>query len=112
MIARAAVFAVAAAVGSLLAGWWALPVLGLVWGVAAHRRRAPGRTAALGATLGWAGLLVWNTVGGEGWRLAARAGDTLGLWGAPGYAAATLVFAALLAGCAAAVGSALERVLR
>lgn len=98
--ARLLIGAIAVAVGSRWFGWW-FPA---VWGVAAgllwpHDR--PGRTAAVAAALGWAAWLVVPIVGGAPMGLLAT---KLGaLFQLPGWAliALTVVYPALLAGCAA-----------
>ena len=107
-------------------GWWTVPVLGLIWGwlnpdpLRVGSRAAeppsrpvvkpPSRRAALPATLaalaGWAlwlgidGLAGAGGLGRLGPRLAGVVGQPL-----PLLVAVTLLFPALLAGTAAAVGS-------
>ena len=93
-------------------GWWTVPVLGLVWG-ALHARPAakppqvarPLRSAAFAALLGWGVWLLYDLGAGQGglgrlgWRVAGSLGLPLG-----GLVAATLLFPALLAWSAAALG--------
>jgi len=105
------IVAVAAALGTVLLDWWTVPVVGAVWGLLAHRRGRPERAAFLGATLGWAALLVWNMVVGDGWLVATRLGGVFGLGGV-GFVALTLGFGGVLAGSAAAVVASGKRLLR
>ncbi|MBV9878932.1 MAG: hypothetical protein JO180_00470 [Gemmatirosa sp.] len=93
------------ALGTFLAGWWAVPALALVWGLAAGRlARRPAASAALAAMVAWAALLVFDAGGG---RLGAL-GDLFGAIAklpAPVFFALTLAFPALLAWSAAALGA-------
>ena len=99
--ARAIVIAVLTIAATTAAGWWPLPILGAVWG---FLDRGPRTTAvvALGAAAGWGLILA---------RYALRTSlvpysTTLGrIMHLPGWAllAVTVLYAAGLAGFAAAV---------
>jgi hypothetical protein len=106
LLARAALLGAAIALGTVVAGWWAVPVLGAVWGAADRRGRRPALTAALGGALGWAGLLAWDAARGPVRSFAGTVGGVVHL---PGWALllATVLFAAALAAAAAALLTAL-----
>lgn len=93
--------------GTVLLGWWALPVVGLVWGALGYRGRHPGVLAALAGALAWGGLLIFVAVRVGTSDVASITGGALGV-SAPGVYALTVGFAALLTGSAAAVGRALR----
>ena len=95
------IFALCAAAATAVAGWWAIPVLAAAW-----MRILPGATAraticAIGAASGWTLLLVWDTAHGPAGTVARRVGGAFQLPGW-GFVGVTLLFAALLAGTAAA----------
>ncbi|MGQ0701666.1 MAG: hypothetical protein ACT4PM_00865 [Gemmatimonadales bacterium] len=128
LIALAAAFTLASWLG-----WWTIPLLGLIWGwlhpwIPIPERRAaepPSRpaaepssrratlTAALAGLLGWAIWLAIDTLaGGSGLgRLGPRLAGTM-RQPLPLVLAVTLLFPALLAATAAAVGSVLAGLLR
>jgi len=93
--------------GTVLVGWWALPVLGVGWGVVENRSRYPGLLGALAGALAWAGLLAYAAVSVGIDQIAVITGGVLGVPAAASYAL-TIAFAALLAGSAATVGGALR----
>lgn len=97
-------FAAAFAAGTVAGGWWAVPVIGLVWGFFAHARR-PGLRAAAAAGLAWAVLLAWTATQGPVGQVARRIGGVFLLPG-PALMALAVVFAMALAGTAAVVGRA------
>jgi hypothetical protein len=93
--------------GTGVLGWWAVPVLGLVYGA----WRGAGRAAAvagLSALLGWSALLAWNWFEGPVAELAASLGTVIGL-PARALLLATVLFPAVLAWTAAVVGAAIRR---
>ena len=94
------------ALGTALAGWWAVPALGMLYGLWRGPARV-GTAAAAGALLGWSLLTAWNWLSGPATQLAASVGAVLGL---PAWALllATVLFPAWLCGCAAAAGAALR----
>ena len=96
----------ATALGTALLGWWAVPVLGLVYGA----WRGAGRAAAVAggtALAGWSVLMAWNWMEGPVAELSGSLGAVMGL---PGWALllATALFPAVLAGTAAVVGAAIR----
>lgn len=100
-ISRLIIVTAAIAAGTWVAGWVAVPVLALVAGLVMWRPS----TVALGASLAWAILLAINAVVGAMGRVASTLGDVMGLpW--PAVIVATLLFPALLAWSAAALGGA------
>ena len=92
------------------AGWWALPILGAVWG---FLDRGPRTTAvvALGGAAGWALILARYALRTSLFPYSATLGRIMHL---PGWAllAATVLYAAGLAGFAAAVGGTLRSIGR
>jgi hypothetical protein len=109
-VLRLAMLAVLIAAGTMLLGWWSVPVLGLLYGGARGAGKGRALEAGVGAALGWAGVLAWSAPLGPVWQLAGRAGGIFGLPGW-GFLALTLVFAGLLAATAAHLGSRARRVL-
>lgn len=101
-----AVLVVAFGAGTLLVGWWTVPIIALVWGGLAPSRMRAGVSAAVAAVLSWALLLGWMATQGSVVSVAGRVGA---IYGVPGIAffAITLAFVALLAGSAALVAGAL-----
>jgi hypothetical protein len=91
-----------------LLGWWTVPVLGVLYGVAVPRDLTPGRTAAVAAALAW-GLLLLG-YGMTGHVLAPLADRLAALLQLPavGLYVATLLLPAILGGAAAALGGALR----
>jgi hypothetical protein len=104
---RLGLLAPAFALATAVLGWWAVPVLGVVWGAVATRGERPVRMAATAAALGWAILLVWGATQGPVHVVARRVGPVLML---PGwlFVALTLLFPALLAASATQVAVALR----
>jgi hypothetical protein len=98
--ARLAIFAALVAAGTVVGGWWTVPVIAAVWARLLPSERRVRRTAALGAALGWAALLAWSARHEPILTVATRMSEVLDLpaWG---FTAATLLFPALLAACAA-----------
>jgi hypothetical protein len=101
-VVRTLVFAGLVAAGTVIAGWWTVPVLAAVWVRVVPRLRGAVRSCMLGAALGWGLLLGWTALEGPLDLLARRAGGVLELPGW-GLVVATLLFPALLAGAAARV---------
>jgi hypothetical protein len=98
-VLRIMLLAAAFAIGTWIAGWWAVPLLGAIWGVL--RRGMPRFGSAFAAAaIAWALLLAYDGVRGPMDRLSTVMG---GLFSMPGAVVllVTVVFAALLAGCAA-----------
>lgn len=103
-VAQITLFAACVIVGTLLAGWWLIPAMAILWVRALPRSSSPGACAA-GSTLGWLLLLGWDALRGPVAVLAQRVG---GVFVMPGwmFTVVTLLFAALLAasGALAATG--------
>jgi len=86
-------------------GWWAVPVVAAAWGFLRPAVRRPILTAALAAGLAWAAWLLWDFGRDPAAfaRLTGRLGAVFPLPSAL-LLLLTLLLAALLAWCAAAVG--------
>ena len=98
---RIVLLATAFALGTWILGWWAVPLLGAAWGL--MRRGMPRfATAFIAAALAWSALLAFDASSGSMGRLTTVMG---GIFSVPGAAMLVIavVFAALLAGCAAQV---------
>jgi len=102
---RVLMLAIAITLGTVLAGWWTVPLVALGFGVLTHTSRAPGLSAAAGGALAWGGYLGLAAAGGAPVR--SFAGSLAASMQLPGWAplVATLVFPALLAGLAAYLGA-------
>lgn len=103
---RLALLALAFALGTYGFGWWAVPVVGLVWGLASPQRAA--FRAGGAAAIAWGLMLVLPAVVGVpifsfGGKLAAAM--TMPQWA---LYAAELVFPFAAAASAAALGSGLR----
>jgi hypothetical protein len=94
-------FAAATATVSVMAGWWLIPVLAAVWVRVLPRTTASALELALGAALGWAGMLAWGATQAPLGNVARRVG---GVFHMPAwvFVLTTLGFAAALAVLAAA----------
>jgi len=92
--------------GTALVGWWAVPALGLAYGVWRGSRAIP-LAASGAAAMGWGVLMAFNWVVGPMSALSELLGSVMGVpvWVLP---LVTLAFPALLAGTSAVVGSALR----
>lgn len=88
------------AVATWLAGWWAVPVLGLIWGYLNGGARWVGLRAAAAAAAGWGLLLIWTASAGPLGAVAAKAGAVMGFPPIVLYMV-TPLFAALAAGSTA-----------
>jgi hypothetical protein len=93
--------------GTQFMGWVAVPLVGLLMGLARPDRR-PVLSAATAGGLAWTGLLIWGMSQGPVLGLADLLGGVLG--GLPGGAvlAVTILFPTLLAGAAGGIGSAVR----
>jgi hypothetical protein len=85
-------------------GWWAVPVVALLWGAIRPGVRRPAGNAAIAAALAWAAWLVVDRVAGTA-ALAALAVRLGGVMNLPAVAliVLTLLFPALLAWSATAL---------
>jgi hypothetical protein len=93
--------------GTVAFGWWAVPMLGAIWGTIVRVTDRPAFIAAGAAALGWILLLAWTTSQGPVAQVATMIGGAVGLPGALLYVVAIL-FAAVLAGAAAGVVTAVR----
>lgn len=108
-VARVAIVALICALATVVFGWMSLPVIGFIYSIIDRRARARGTIAALGAALGWLGILGAEAARGADVRMVAvEVGSVMQL---PAFALVlvTLAFAAVLCGAAAVLGSGLER---
>jgi hypothetical protein len=100
--------AIVIALGTMLAGWWAVPVAGIAYGALAHRTAWPSLVAAAAGALAWGGYVSLMALGGASvGSFGARVSASMGL---PSYgmALATMLFPAIVAGIAAALGARLR----
>ena len=100
-VLRIMLLAAAFALGTWILGWWAVPVLGATWGVL--RRGMPRFGSAFAAAaIAWALLLAFDALRGPMDRLSTVMG---GIFSMPGAVLLmiTVLYAGLLAGCAAQV---------
>jgi hypothetical protein len=98
---RTLLFAAVAAAGTILGGWWAVPIVAGLWGWLVPGRH-PSRITGLGAALGTAAILGWSASHGPVPVVATRMAAVLQLPGW-GFTAVSLAFPALLAACAASL---------
>lgn len=110
-VMRVLAAALAVALLTWLAGWWAVVVVALVAGALPARFRLGGAAMAAAGALGWAMLLARHGVQPAFATLLERVGGVLQL---PGLAlvAVALLYAALLGWSGATVGAAIVRALR
>lgn len=101
--ARIGVGTFAMIVATWVLGWWAVPVVGALWGLKGNPVEP-----TLAAVMAWGALLGWTATTGPLLPFAARLGGVVGL---PGWAmlVITVAFAALLAWSAATLVGALAR---
>jgi len=105
--ARVIAVAVICALATSWFGWLSLPVVGFLYAMLDRRVRGRGTIAAVAATLGWLGILGAEAARGASvGAVASRVGDVLHL-PAFGFLLVTLLFAAILCGSAAVIGSAI-----
>mgnify|MGYP001600540828 FL=1 len=108
-VARVIIVAIVCAVATSWFGWMTLPVIGFIYALADRRAFARGTIAALGAVLGWLAILGADAARGASIHMvASRMGQVMRL-PATGFVLITLLFAALLAGTAAVIASAIVR---
>jgi hypothetical protein len=91
------------AAATVVIGWWALPILGAVWGAIARDRPRPVSSAALAAALGWLVILAWASTQGPVGSVARQVGAVMSLPG-PVLLLVVLVFAAAVSSAAAEIG--------
>jgi hypothetical protein len=83
-------------------GWWAVPIIGAVHGLAGQIRTAVEWKAAAAGAIGWGALLAIQAFGGDFGSTATALGGVFGMSGTL-LVVLTLSFAAILAGSAAGV---------
>jgi len=98
------------AVVTYAVGWWGVPVLALICGLAVDPKARALRFVALCAPAGWASLLLLDAARGPLGELARRFAGVMGL---PPLVLIliTLLFPALLAWSAASIGVAIRRMI-
>lgn len=99
---RLMLLGVAFAIATVFVNWWAVPIIGALWGLVAARGSQPVLTAGVSAGLGWGGLLAIMAFRGPVGAVATKVGGVMGISGWM-LVAGTLAFAALLAASAAGV---------
>ena len=97
---RVLAFAGLTAAATWAVSWWMVPAVAALQVRVAPDEPAPVAGCMVGAGLAWAILLGWGALHGPMDTVARRVGAVLDL-SAWGFVAATLLFAALLAGAAA-----------
>jgi hypothetical protein len=98
------------AVATFAGGWWGVPVLAFVWGLAAASNARSARFSAVCAAAGWGSLLLLDAARGPVGEVATRFGGVIGL---PPVAliGITLLFPALLAWSASSIGAAMRKAI-
>jgi hypothetical protein len=98
------------AVATYAVGWWGVPVLALICGLAVEPKARPLSFVSLCAAAGWASLLLLDAARGPLGELARRFGGVMSL---PPFVLIllTLLFPALLAWSAASIGVAVRRMI-
>ena len=94
-----------------VAGWWGVPLVAIVTGALLATRRGIAGLTALAAVIAWSVLILVDGASGRFGALAGVVGATLKL-PAGALLMVTLLFAALLAWSAAAVGVEIGRASR
>ena len=102
---------IAVALATAIVGWYAVPVLGCLWGVISGRQERPALSYSLAAGLGWAILLVWAASQGPMSVLADRAAGVFGVRAEVLYAV-TILFPVPVGWGAAVVGEYAGRLMR
>lgn len=103
-VVRIVLVAIVCASATMWLGWVSIPCIGFIYGMSDRRARARGSIAAIGGALGWIALLGAEAARGADMRaVAERMGAVMQIPGVA-FAIATLAFAALLCGTAAALG--------
>ena len=105
---RVGILVIALGAATVGLGWWAVPIVGALWGVVAARETWPVTTVAVAAGLSWVLLLGWAAFHGPVFRLANTLGATVSL---PGWGVLLLaiVFPMVRAGSAAGVAGTIKK---
>jgi hypothetical protein len=107
-LVQIALLGVAVALGTLVLGWWVVPVIGMTWGLVARDRERPQLVVAMAAGLGWALLILWTATQGPVGQVARRAAGVMEMPG-PMLALMTVLFAMAVAWSAAVVAGEMRR---
>jgi hypothetical protein len=99
---RVALLALSFGIGTLILGWWAIPLLSLIAAILARGVRYQALASAVAGAAAWGALLVWNAIQGDVWSFASIAGGTMAVSGLL-LVLMTLAFPAALAWSAAAI---------
>lgn len=102
---RVVAIAVGCAVATIWLGWMAVPIVGIIYGLADRRARGRGSIAALGAVIGWGAILAEEAARGAHIGVVASQFSAIMQMPAVGFPVVTLLFAALLCGPAAVIGA-------
>ena len=111
MIRVLTIVAAILAAATWVAGWWGVPLIAAVVGALLCTRRGIAGLTALAAVIAWSVLILVDGASGRFGALAGLVGGTLQL-PAGALLTVTLLFAALLAWSAAALGVEIGRVRR
>ncbi len=95
-----ALLTVAFVAGTVMFGWWAIPVLGLLWGVWWESPIRSGLAAATSAMVSWGVLLGWSATQGPIGALSAKVAGVMGI-PSLGLFAVAIALAGVLAGSGA-----------
>jgi hypothetical protein len=95
------------ALGTLVLGWWAVPVLGAVWGLIGPSKKHAPLLAGVSAGWGWVLLLLWAAWQGPLLTLAHRTAGVMSM-GAASLLGITVAFSVVLAWAAAVVAAGLR----
>jgi len=101
-----ALMAVVVAAGTVLAGWWTVPLVAAAWTLV-FPRRASVLSAAVAAMVAWSALLALASQSGPVGELAALLAQILGITSAA-LLAVTVAYSGLLAGAAALFAQAIR----
>ncbi len=104
-VLRTIMLAIGIALGTILVGWWSVPLVAVVYGVLLRGTRHPGLPAAAGGAMAWGGYLGLAVVGGA--PVGGFASSLAAAMQLPGWAplTVTLAYPAVLAGLAAYLGA-------
>jgi len=92
------------AVATYAVGWWAIPLVALVCGLAMNREGRPIYYSTICAAAGWLSLLLLDAARGPLGEVASRFGGVMGFPPAA-LIVTTLIFPALLAWSASSLGA-------
>ncbi len=99
-VLRFALLAVAFALATRAAGWWAVPVTAGLWTVIYRGPSGAAWKTGLAAVIGWGGILLWTAATGPLGELMRRFAGVVGV-PAAGLIVLTLVFGGALSWSAA-----------